>query len=80
MFDEIDGTAPTKKENQDTGSWEDVEEASDPEGPPEKQTEKEKATPTIKLNYHCLKQLDDEENNANAFINTQEMRSNEFIL
>ena len=36
--------------------------------------------PALKLNYHCMKQLDDETNNSNVFINTQNMRSNEFVL
>ena len=80
MFDEIDGAAAhAEKENQDTGSWEDVEEASEPEGQAEEEKPTE-STPDIKLNYHCMKQLDDEVNTANAFINTKEMRSNEFVL
>ena len=37
-------------------------------------------TPPLKLNYHCMKQLDDEISNSNVFIDTNNMRSNEFVL
>jgi len=55
---------------------EDVEEASEHIVLPEKDED----TPAVKLNYHCMNQLDDDENTANAFIDTKEMRSNEFLL
>ena len=89
MFAEIDGAAHVEKENNqedDVDSLEDAageDEASEDE--PEAQAANEEieeaaTAPALKLNYHCMKQLDDETNNSNVFINTQNMRSNEFVL